>query len=205
MASKDFKPVVDACTLCDMCFMTKCPYVPPHEFNLDFPHLMLRHRAVEAKNDGVTFADRALAETDRNGRLAGLVAAAANWATSRDNSFTRGLAERVAGLHHDAALPKYAREDLRNAGQRKTRPRATKPRRLRARKAVIYATCFANYNDPAIGVAARAVLAKNGVETKSRASALLRHAQARTGDDRRGGEGRAASVGRAPALYRPGL
>ena len=34
--SKDFKPVVDACTLCDMCFMTKCPYVPPHEFDLDF-------------------------------------------------------------------------------------------------------------------------------------------------------------------------
>ena len=41
--SKDFKPVIDACTLCDMCFMTKCPYVPPHEFNLDFPHLMLRY------------------------------------------------------------------------------------------------------------------------------------------------------------------
>ena len=45
--SADFKPVVDACTLCDMCFMTKCPYVPPHEFNLDFPHLMLRYRAAE--------------------------------------------------------------------------------------------------------------------------------------------------------------
>ena len=45
--SADFKPVTDACTLCDMCFMTKCPYVPPHEFNLDFPHLMLRARAIE--------------------------------------------------------------------------------------------------------------------------------------------------------------
>ena len=43
--SKDFKSVVDACTLCDMCFLTKCPYVPPHEFNLDLPHLMLRYRA----------------------------------------------------------------------------------------------------------------------------------------------------------------
>ena len=47
--SKDFKPVVDACTLCDMCFLTKCPYVPPHEFNLDFPHLMLRYRVLERK------------------------------------------------------------------------------------------------------------------------------------------------------------
>ena len=53
VASADFKPVVDACTLCDMCYMTKCPYVPPHEFNLDFPHLMLRHRATQAqKPDG---------------------------------------------------------------------------------------------------------------------------------------------------------
>jgi len=45
----DYAKVADACTLCDMCFMTKCPYVPPHEFNVDFPHLMLRYRAVEFK------------------------------------------------------------------------------------------------------------------------------------------------------------
>src|SRR6202000_1747143 len=68
---EQYKSVVDACTLCDMCFMTKCPYVPPHEFNLDFPHLMLRARAAEAKEKGVTFADRELAKTDRNGKLAG--------------------------------------------------------------------------------------------------------------------------------------
>ncbi|MEE3081154.1 MAG: (Fe-S)-binding protein, partial [Pseudomonadota bacterium] len=47
VASDDFGPIIDGCTMCDMCFMTKCPYVPPHEFNLDFPHLMLRYRAVE--------------------------------------------------------------------------------------------------------------------------------------------------------------
>ena len=58
--SKDFKPVVDACTLCDMCFMTKCPYVPPHEFNLDFPHLMLRYRAVEQRKGMIGTSDREL-------------------------------------------------------------------------------------------------------------------------------------------------
>src|SRR5476649_1713865 len=47
VSKTDYKQVADACTLCDMCFMTKCPYVPPHEFNVDFPHLMLRYRAVE--------------------------------------------------------------------------------------------------------------------------------------------------------------
>ena len=56
--SAGFKPVIDACTLCDMCFMTKCPYVPPHEFNLDFPHLMLRARAQEAKQGKIPFATR---------------------------------------------------------------------------------------------------------------------------------------------------
>ena len=50
--SSDFKQVVDACTLCDMCFMTKCPYVPPHEWALDFPHLMLRYRAAELRRAG---------------------------------------------------------------------------------------------------------------------------------------------------------
>ena len=70
-----YAEVEEACTLCDMCFMTKCPYVPPHEFNLDFPHLMLRYRAVESKKGEVPFTDRELTKTDRNGMLAKFVAA----------------------------------------------------------------------------------------------------------------------------------
>src|SRR5271168_3608889 len=65
--SEDFSKVVEACTLCDMCFMTKCPYVPPHPFNVDFPHLMLRYRAAEAKAGKTSFTARQLAEMDRNG------------------------------------------------------------------------------------------------------------------------------------------
>eukprot|EP01089_Gocevia_fonbrunei_P013773 TRINITY_DN3606_c0_g1_i1.p1 TRINITY_DN3606_c0_g1~~TRINITY_DN3606_c0_g1_i1.p1 ORF type:complete len:443 (+),score=45.19 TRINITY_DN3606_c0_g1_i1:436-1764(+) len=34
-----------------MCFIAKCPYVPPHSFNIDFPQLMLRHRAVANKKE----------------------------------------------------------------------------------------------------------------------------------------------------------
>ncbi len=67
VASTDFKPVVDACTLCDLCFMTKCPYVPPHEFDLDFPHLMLRYRAIEHRQGKTGWAARQMARTDRNG------------------------------------------------------------------------------------------------------------------------------------------
>src|SRR5580704_8080439 len=100
--SDDLKPVVDACTLCDMCFMTKCPYVPPHAFNVDFPHLMLRHRAMEAKQGKVSFADRQLAETDRNGKLATIVAPLANWATARDNKTVGPIVRKIADFHPDA-------------------------------------------------------------------------------------------------------
>ena len=44
---KVYWEVVDHCYLCDMCYMTKCPYVPPHPWNVDFPHLMLRAKAVK--------------------------------------------------------------------------------------------------------------------------------------------------------------
>jgi glycerol-3-phosphate dehydrogenase subunit C len=162
VASADFKPIVDACTLCDMCFLTKCPYVPPHEFNLDFPHLMLRYRAVEAKNNGVSFADRQLAETDRNGKIATKVSGLANWATSCSNKTTRGLAERVLGVDKDAALPKFADATLETIAA----PPRNEAGPAKGRKAVIYATCYGNFNDTRIGVAAQAVLAKNGVETK---------------------------------------
>jgi len=82
--SQDFSPIIDACTMCDMCFMTKCPYVPPHEFNLDFPHLMLRYRAVELKETGkVPFVQNQLAQMDRNGTALAPVAPLANWGSKK--------------------------------------------------------------------------------------------------------------------------
>ena len=76
----DFKKVVDACTLCDMCFMVKCPYVPPHEFDLDFPHLMLRARAAELRNGKGGAIAAQLGQTDRNRKLASPAPVLANWA-----------------------------------------------------------------------------------------------------------------------------
>lgn len=163
--SKGFKPVADACTLCDMCFMTKCPYVPPHEFNLDFPHLMLRYRAAEAKLGKTASADRELAKTDRNGKFARYLAPLANWATDRANSFMRGMLERVAGLDKEALLPKYRAKTFEKLSGDHV-PEINRDAPAYGRKAVIYATCYPNYHEPDIGLAARAVLAKNGVETK---------------------------------------
>ncbi len=163
--SADFKPVIDACTLCDMCFMTKCPYVPPHEFDLDFPHLMLRARAVEARQGKVPAAVRQLTKTDRNGRLGCSFSSVANWASKCSNHLTRPLMEAVAGIHREAALPRFNSTPLvdRTDG---VAPEINRNAPAFGRKAVLYATCFANYNNPGIGQAARAVLARNGVDTE---------------------------------------
>jgi len=162
--SKDFAPVVEACTLCDLCFMTKCPYVPPHEFNLDFPHLMLRARTAQAKAGKISFSEKQLTKTDRNGKLCSHAPGLANWASKRGNGLTRGALQAVAGVHKDADLPKYHGKTLLDRAKDAPPVNADAP--AKGRKAVLYATCFANYNNPGIGTAMRAILAKNGVETK---------------------------------------
>ena len=161
----DYKPVVDACTLCDMCFMVSCPYVPPHEFNLDFPHLILRYRAAEYRKGDYDKWAAQLTETDRNGKLASKMPGLANWASDEKNGLTRPLLEKVAGVHREAALPKFHGKTfaLRAKGEPLT-PNQEAP--AFGRKVVLYATCFVNYNNPGIGEAARRVLAKNGVETE---------------------------------------
>jgi glycerol-3-phosphate dehydrogenase subunit C len=165
VAPADYKPVVDACTLCDMCFMTKCPYVPPHPFNLDFPHLMLRYRAAELKAGKGKLMQRELVKTDRNGKIGGAVAPLANWAVDTKNTLTRPVMETVAGIDRKAALPKFHGKTFAMRAKRETPDVNTKAPGF-GRKAVLYATCFANYNNPQIGMAARAVLARNGVETE---------------------------------------
>ncbi len=163
--SAAFKQVVDACTLCDLCFMTKCPYVPPHEFNLDFPHLMLRYRAVERRHGKVPFAMRQLTETDRNGRLASHAAPLVNWASRRGNRLTRPLLEKVACVHRDAHLPRFHGRTLTARGRGEA-PAINREAPAFGRKAVLYATCFINYNNPDVGEGFRRVLAHNGVETE---------------------------------------
>jgi glycerol-3-phosphate dehydrogenase subunit C len=162
--SEDFSAVVDACTLCDMCFMTKCPYVPPHEFNLDFPHLMLRYRAADAAKGKTHFVAGQLAEMDRNGTLAAVVAPVANWGSDVKNTMTRKVAERVAGIDARAELPKFnsrtfVMQDRADPGF----PNEEAPA-FGKRKALIFATCFVNYNRPITGMAARKLLHHLGVE-----------------------------------------
>ncbi|MDE2133055.1 MAG: glycerol-3-phosphate dehydrogenase [Alphaproteobacteria bacterium] len=162
--SADFARVVEACTLCDMCFMTKCPYVPPHPFAIDFPHLMLRARAAQANRGRKNFTQGQLAEMDRNGRLARFVSPLVNWASS--NGPARALMEGVAGIDRGAALPKFHAMTFAAADRgNPVSPNREAPA-FSKRKAALYATCFVNFNKPSTGMAARAVLNHIGVETK---------------------------------------
>lgn len=165
LTAGDMKKVVDACTLCDMCFMVKCPYVPPHEFDLDFPHLMLRYRAVENRKGETPFVDKQLAKIDRNAAIAGTVAGAANWASKKENGFTRGLLQSVGGIDKRAHLPKFEDVPLthKHPGSGPA-PNASAP--AFGAKAAIYATCYGNFNDQTSGKAALDVLAHNGVQTR---------------------------------------
>ena len=98
LKSEQFEPVVDACTLCDMCFMTKCPYVPPHDFDLDFPHLMLRYRTAQKKLGKLPSVPTQLAQIDRNAKIGVMFSKLVNWASSVKNKFFRKILEIVAGI-----------------------------------------------------------------------------------------------------------
>src|SRR2546423_1545350 len=167
LKSEDFPRIVEACTLCDMCFMTKCPYVPPHPFNVDFPHLLLRHRAAEVKKGNKDFTQRQLAEMDRNGRLAVPIAPVVNWGANKNNKFTRPPMEKTLGIDRHASLPKFASQTFLRADRKNPiQPNRNAPASGK-RKAALYATCFVNYNKPDTGMAARAVLNHLGVEARA--------------------------------------
>ena len=165
--SEDFKPVVEACTLCDMCFMTKCPYVPPHPFQLDFPHLMLRHRFATAGKNRHEFTQKQLAEMDRNGTLARAASPVINWASAKSNKPMRALMENMAGIDRNADLPKFHTRTFVSADRADPIEANRAAPAFGKRKAALYATCFVNYNKPSTGMAARAVLNHIGVETKA--------------------------------------
>jgi len=161
---EDFWQVVDHCYLCDLCFMTKCPYVPPHEWNVDFPHLMLRAKAIKFKNGDVKGRDKLLTSTDLVGKLAGIpvVVQAVN-AANRSPAMRKAL-DKVLGVHPEAVLPEYHSNTLRKRMKKRSGngETATPAGRTRGR-VVLFATCYGNYNEPHIGEDLIAVFEHNGI------------------------------------------
>ena len=165
LSSVQLATVADACTLCDMCFMTKCPYVPPHAFDLDFPHLMLRHRAVAHRKGETPLADRELAKMTRNGRLGSVAAGLANWATKESNVLVRSVIEDAVGIDARAHLPPFMEVSLANKAPAIVPPPNPDGPAF-GRKVVLYAGCHDNFNDGTPGEAAMKVLAHNGLRVR---------------------------------------
>jgi glycerol-3-phosphate dehydrogenase subunit C len=147
---KDYDKVVDECFLCDVCYVTKCPYVPPHPWNLDFPHLMLRAKAVKFKNGDVKMRDKVLASTDKMGMFAGIpiVTEAVN-AINRTGAM-RSVMESTLGVDKKAWIPEYAPKTFTQLATAST-AWPVKDGEKTPGKVAIYATCYINYNEPGIG------------------------------------------------------
>ena len=155
--SKDFKPIVDACTMCDMCFMVTCPYVPPHEFAIDIPKLMLRHRAKEFSEGKVGFKEKQISKIDRNGKLGQKTRVVSNSIVSLNNKPARYVMEKALNISKEAKLPKFAKPFKENF------PINTKAPSF-GKKAILFSTCYGSYHNTEIISSAYKVLRHNGVD-----------------------------------------
>ncbi|MDJ0698331.1 MAG: heterodisulfide reductase-related iron-sulfur binding cluster [Woeseiaceae bacterium] len=165
VAKETYWDVVDHCYLCDMCYMTKCPYVPPHEWNIDFPHLMLRAKAARFRKQGASFRDKVLSATDKVGSLAGIpvVSGIVN-ATNRSKT-GRKLLESTLGVHRNAPVPEYHSKSARKrlAHLKQATGGDAQATDSTNGKVVLYTTCYGNRNHPAIDEDLVAVFQHNGI------------------------------------------
>jgi len=159
---KDFGKVVDKCYLCDMCYMTKCPYVPPHPWNVDFPHVMLRAKAVRFKQGETRFRDKLLTSTDALGKLASIPVVVQAVNAANKASLARKALQAVLGVHAQRKLPEYTSARFRKTA----RPDSSFPVRDGKNapgKVAIFSTCYVNYNEPGLGHDLLKILQHNAV------------------------------------------
>ena len=162
VAKQDYWKVVDKCYLCDTCYMTKCPYVPPHEWNVDFPHLMLRAKAIKFRKGGTSFRDKMLSSTDAMGKLGTIPVVVQAVNAANKSPALRGAMESALGVARERQLPEYASKPFKpNAAP--SRPHAAKDGARTPGKVAIFSTCYVNYNEPGMGHDLLAVLDHNEI------------------------------------------
>ncbi len=164
VAKKDYWQMVDHCYLCDLCYLTKCPYVPPHEWNVDYPHLMLRAKAIKYKKGEVSKRDKLLTSTDIVGRLASIPVVAGVVNKANKTPAIRGLMEKQLGVHRDAVLPAYHSNTTRKRlkSHRSNNTDIQSAGRTKGRVA-LFATCYGNVNQPQLGEDLAAIFEHNGI------------------------------------------
>ncbi len=152
VAKADYMKVVDQCYLCDLCYLTKCPYVPPHEWNVDYPHLMLRAKAQQFKEQGTSFRNKTLTATDAMNKLMSISVVNQTGNALLKNKTFRSVFEKGFGVHKDAPVPTYHRKNMAKSTAELPSPAlSAKPIGKTTGKVALYATCYGNYNTPDLG------------------------------------------------------
>ena len=162
VAKAEYWKVVDQCYLCDVCYMTKCPYVPPHPWNVDFPHLMLRGKAQKFRNGRTTFRDRLLTSTDKMGKLATIPVVVQMVNKANHSPSARKVMDKMLGIAAEAALPPYAEARFLEHVPPSLQWPVTDGARTPG-KVAVFSTCYVNYNEPGIGHDLLAILAHNRI------------------------------------------
>jgi glycerol-3-phosphate dehydrogenase subunit C len=158
----DIRAVGDECWQCKLCYI-KCPYTADEEAKelLDFPRLMSRERANRARRDGIPLVDRILGEPQLVGELgSGPLAPVANLINA--NRLVRKVQEKVAGISAEFPLPPLSRQPFSRWLA------AHEPREAAGElgEVVLFATCYGEYNTPAVVRAATLVLEHNGYRVR---------------------------------------
>src|SRR5450755_1352038 len=156
--------VVENCYLCDLCYMTKCPYVPPHPWNVDFPHLMLRAKALRARRGELALSDRMLSSTEAVGRIAGIPVVAEIVNAANRNALARKLLDKTLGVDPRAPLPVFHSTNARARLKGKLRTDLPVQASLDTRgQVVLFTTCYGNRNEPELAQDLAAVFEHNGI------------------------------------------
>jgi glycerol-3-phosphate dehydrogenase subunit C len=152
--------VVDECFQCKMCDV-RCPYTPGqgHEWQLDFPRLMLRASAIRKRADGRKIVDHVFGRTDLLGRLATTAAPIANKTIEKPGSPVRKLMAKTLGISSQRMLPPYAKQRFSSWFKKRT----PALRGERQAKVAVFPTCVVEYQNPQIGKDLVAVYEHNGV------------------------------------------
>lgn len=160
---KVYWEVADHCYLCDMCYMSKCPYVPPHPWNVDFPHLMLRAKAVQFEKGEVSMRAKILSATDTVGNIAGIPVVAQVANAVNQTKLGRKLLDAALGVHPEAPVPAYHSNTYRARHVQQPTPVVEPTAETRGRVA-LFTTCYGNRNEPQLDEDLTAIFRHNGIE-----------------------------------------
>ncbi|MGH8041602.1 MAG: heterodisulfide reductase-related iron-sulfur binding cluster [Rudaea sp.] len=166
VAKSDYVKVVEQCYLCDLCYQTKCPYVPPHPWNVDFPHVMLRAKAAAHQRGETKLSAKILSSTTAVGKLSTIPVVVEAVNALNRNPSARKLLEKTLGVDREARVPEYARKTARKRLQNLDGSGDAHVAGRTRGKVAIFATCYCNYSQPQPVEDLAAVLRHNGIAVK---------------------------------------